>query len=88
VYKSGDRLGNRSGDEGGAIVIRWKNGVQTLHLMGVVLLQSGLKTVDHLDRTDFGLDRTAQAVCGPKTEKVWTRPWTEPDRDWPALFPK
>jgi len=31
VYKSGNRLGNWSGDEGGALVIRWKNGVWTLH---------------------------------------------------------
>jgi len=32
VHKSGDRLGNWSGDEGGAIAIRWKNGVRMLHV--------------------------------------------------------
>jgi len=30
VHKSGDRLGNHSGDVGGEIAIRWKNGVWTL----------------------------------------------------------
>jgi len=32
VPKSGDRLGNRSGDKDGAIVIRWKNGVRMLQM--------------------------------------------------------
>jgi len=31
VHKSGDRLGNWSGDARQLIVIRWKNGVRTLH---------------------------------------------------------
>ena len=30
VHKSGDRLGNRSGDAEREIVIRWKNGVRML----------------------------------------------------------
>jgi len=31
-----------------------------------VLPRSGLKVADRPDRTDFGLDQTAQAVCGPQ----------------------
>jgi len=37
VPELGDRLDNQSGDIGWAIAIRWKNGIQTLHIMAVTI---------------------------------------------------